>query len=148
MVSVWPKNERSLFFNPGSMNGTRTTWPKQQTWWNTLSSFCSWSWKVLEIFVWKRVAPLTHGSKRNIAYIDKVTYIIQYWLRISYALNRFNSCCELLQTRFFPTDFKIYGVTGIKINRVISIHNRALRLRFEDKLHSLLYSEESDSILK
>ncbi|XP_075874195.1 leucine-rich repeat-containing protein 9 isoform X2 [Nelusetta ayraudi] len=60
----------------------------------------------------------------------------------------FNSCCELLQSRFFPSDFKIYGVTGIKINRIISIHNRALRLRFEDKLHSILYREESDSILK
>ncbi|TMS21605.1 Leucine-rich repeat-containing protein 9 [Larimichthys crocea] len=40
-------------------------------------------------------------------------------------------------------DFKVHGITGIKINRVIRIHNSALRLRFEDKLHSLLSSEES-----
>lgn len=82
-------------------------------------------------------------------HFDKVSAALRrYRLLISCAPNRFNSCCELLQTRFFPSDFKIYGVTGIKINRIISIHNRALRLRFEDKLHSILYRDESDSILK
>nr|XP_046268045.1 leucine-rich repeat-containing protein 9 isoform X2 [Scatophagus argus] len=56
---------------------------------------------------------------------------------------KFTSCCDLLLSRFSHSDFKVYGITGIKINRVIRIHNSALRLRFEDKLHSLLASEES-----
>ncbi|XP_038584816.1 leucine-rich repeat-containing protein 9 isoform X3 [Micropterus salmoides] len=55
----------------------------------------------------------------------------------------FTSCCDLLLSRFSHSDFKVYSITGIKINRVIRIHNRALRLRFEDKLHTLLANEES-----
>ncbi|XP_059209989.1 leucine-rich repeat-containing protein 9 isoform X3 [Centropristis striata] len=55
----------------------------------------------------------------------------------------FTSCCDLLQSRFSHSDFKVYNITGIKISRVIRIHNSALRLRFEDKLHTLLASEDS-----
>ncbi|XP_070836208.1 leucine-rich repeat-containing protein 9 isoform X2 [Chaetodon trifascialis] len=55
----------------------------------------------------------------------------------------FTSCCDLLLSRFCQSDFKVHGITGIKINRVIRIHNSALRLRFEDKLHTLLASDES-----
>ncbi|KAL0969049.1 hypothetical protein UPYG_G00222010 [Umbra pygmaea] len=55
----------------------------------------------------------------------------------------FTSCHELLLSRFCAWDYKVYGVEGIKINRIIRIHNRPLRLRFEDKLHTLLASEES-----
>uniref|UniRef100_A0A3P8UAJ0 Leucine rich repeat containing 9 n=1 Tax=Amphiprion percula TaxID=161767 RepID=A0A3P8UAJ0_AMPPE len=55
----------------------------------------------------------------------------------------FTSCCDLLLSRFSPSDYKIQGVIDIKIDRVIRIHNSALRLRFEDKLHSLLPSEDS-----
>uniref|UniRef100_A0A3Q1ARH7 Leucine rich repeat containing 9 n=1 Tax=Amphiprion ocellaris TaxID=80972 RepID=A0A3Q1ARH7_AMPOC len=55
----------------------------------------------------------------------------------------FTSCCDLLISRFSPSDYKIQGVIDIKIDRVIRIHNSALRLRFEDKLHSLLPSEDS-----
>uniref|UniRef100_A0A3P8Y1B0 Leucine rich repeat containing 9 n=1 Tax=Esox lucius TaxID=8010 RepID=A0A3P8Y1B0_ESOLU len=55
----------------------------------------------------------------------------------------FTSCYDLLLSRFCAWDYKAYGVTGIRINRVVRIHNRALRLRFEDKLHTLLASEES-----
>uniref|UniRef100_A0A3Q3WLU9 Uncharacterized protein n=1 Tax=Mola mola TaxID=94237 RepID=A0A3Q3WLU9_MOLML len=55
----------------------------------------------------------------------------------------FASCCDLLLSRFSHSDFKVHGIAGIKINRVIRIHNSALRLRFEDKLHSLLFSEEN-----
>ncbi|KAJ8411732.1 hypothetical protein AAFF_G00153700 [Aldrovandia affinis] len=57
----------------------------------------------------------------------------------------FNSCYDLLLSRFCVWDFKGHGVTGIKINRIIRIHNRALRLRFEDKLHALLASEDTFS---
>ncbi|XP_062296863.1 leucine-rich repeat-containing protein 9 [Scomber scombrus] len=55
----------------------------------------------------------------------------------------FTSCCDLLLSRFSHLDYKIHRITGIKITRVIRIHNSALRLRFEDRLHTLLASEES-----
>ncbi|TNN84206.1 Leucine-rich repeat-containing protein 9 [Liparis tanakae] len=57
----------------------------------------------------------------------------------------FTSCCDLLHSRFSHSDFKVRDIAGIKINRVIRIHNSALRLRFEDKLHTLLASKESAS---
>lgn len=62
---------------------------------------------------------------------------------LCYVCNRFTSCYDLLLSRFSHSDYKIHGITGVKINRVIRIHNSALRLRFEDRLHSLLASEES-----
>ncbi|GLD62379.1 leucine-rich repeat-containing protein 9-like protein, partial [Lates japonicus] len=55
----------------------------------------------------------------------------------------FTSCCDLLLSRFSQSDYRVHGITGIKINRVIRIYNSALRLRFEDKLHSLLASEDT-----
>ncbi|XP_061113948.1 leucine-rich repeat-containing protein 9 [Conger conger] len=55
----------------------------------------------------------------------------------------FSSCYDLLLSRFCVWDFGGHGVTGIKINGIIRIHNRALRLRFEDKLLALLTGEES-----
>lgn len=58
-----------------------------------------------------------------------------------YLHDRFTSCCDLLHSRFCHSDYKIHGITGIKIDRVIRIQNTALRLRFEDKLHSLIASD-------
>ncbi|XP_028422571.1 leucine-rich repeat-containing protein 9 isoform X3 [Perca flavescens] len=55
----------------------------------------------------------------------------------------FTSCCDLLHSRFSQSDFKVHSIAGIKVNRVVRIHNSALRLRFEDKLHTLQTSEES-----
>ncbi|XP_062326280.1 leucine-rich repeat-containing protein 9 [Osmerus eperlanus] len=55
----------------------------------------------------------------------------------------FTSCYDLVLSRFCASEYKVHGITGIKINRIIRIHNRALRLRFEDKLHTLLAREES-----
>ncbi|XP_015205713.2 leucine-rich repeat-containing protein 9 isoform X1 [Lepisosteus oculatus] len=55
----------------------------------------------------------------------------------------FNPCCDLILSRFCAWDFKAFGITGIKINQIIRIHNRVLRLMFEDKLHCLLANEES-----
>uniref|UniRef100_W5LPU9 Leucine rich repeat containing 9 n=1 Tax=Astyanax mexicanus TaxID=7994 RepID=W5LPU9_ASTMX len=54
----------------------------------------------------------------------------------------FSSCYDLLLSRFCALDHKPHNITGIKINRIIRVHNRVLRLRFEDKLHSMLTSEE------
>ncbi|KAM9708384.1 leucine-rich repeat-containing protein 9 [Menidia menidia] len=55
----------------------------------------------------------------------------------------FASCCDLLFSRFNPSDYKSHSITDIKIDQVFRIHNSALRLRFEDKLHSLLSSDDS-----
>ncbi|XP_077946052.1 leucine-rich repeat-containing protein 9 isoform X1 [Gasterosteus aculeatus] len=57
----------------------------------------------------------------------------------------FTSCCNLLHSRFSHSDFKVYNIAGITITRVMRIHNRALRLRFGDKFHTLLENEESDT---
>ncbi|XP_054653543.1 leucine-rich repeat-containing protein 9 isoform X2 [Dunckerocampus dactyliophorus] len=50
----------------------------------------------------------------------------------------FNSCGDLLLSRFSGSEYMSLGILGIKINRVIRIHNSVLRLRFKEKLHSLL----------
>ncbi|XP_067277190.1 leucine-rich repeat-containing protein 9 isoform X1 [Pseudorasbora parva] len=55
----------------------------------------------------------------------------------------FTSCYDLLLSRFCVWDYKPQHITGIKINRIIRIHNRALRQRFQDKVHSLLCRRES-----
>ncbi|XP_055009676.1 leucine-rich repeat-containing protein 9-like [Boleophthalmus pectinirostris] len=55
----------------------------------------------------------------------------------------FSICCDLLHLRFCHSDYRAYDVTGVKINKVIRIHNTALRLRFEEKLQMLLNDESS-----
>lgn len=73
---------------------------------------------------------------------DKTSFITLF---ICCVPNRFTSCWDLLLSHFPHSDFKVHGITGIRINGVIRIHNSALRLRFEDKFHSLLASDESTS---
>ncbi|XP_076442127.1 leucine-rich repeat-containing protein 9-like isoform X2 [Babylonia areolata] len=46
----------------------------------------------------------------------------------------FTSCHDLVMSRFCATDYKGQGVVGIKIHRIIRIHNRILRARFDKKL--------------
>ncbi|KAL8572554.1 hypothetical protein ACOMHN_040458 [Nucella lapillus] len=46
----------------------------------------------------------------------------------------FSSCHDLVMSRFCATDYKGQGVVGIKIHRIIRIHNRILRARFDKKL--------------
>ena len=48
--------------------------------------------------------------------------------------HRFSSCHDLVMSRFCATDFKPYKVTGVKIHRIIRIHNRILRAQFDKKL--------------
>ncbi|XP_061650866.1 leucine-rich repeat-containing protein 9 isoform X3 [Phyllopteryx taeniolatus] len=55
----------------------------------------------------------------------------------------FTSCRDLLLSRFSLADYMSHGITGIRINRVVRIHNSGLRLRFKDKLHTLLAREDS-----
>ncbi|XP_063003742.1 leucine-rich repeat-containing protein 9 [Elgaria multicarinata webbii] len=54
----------------------------------------------------------------------------------------FNSCYELILARFCAWDFKPYGITGVKVNRVIRVHNRMLRLKFEEKFQDFMDKED------
>ncbi|XP_063691021.1 leucine-rich repeat-containing protein 9-like isoform X3 [Bolinopsis microptera] len=60
----------------------------------------------------------------------------------------YNSCAELVQSRFCSADFKNLGITGIKINRIFRIHNRILRAQFEEKLDELLERESPADLAK
>ncbi|XP_055025567.2 leucine-rich repeat-containing protein 9 isoform X2 [Misgurnus anguillicaudatus] len=55
----------------------------------------------------------------------------------------FTPCYDLLLSRFCALDYKPHHITGMKINRIVRIHNRALRLRFQEKLDSLVSVESS-----
>ncbi|XP_034051302.1 leucine-rich repeat-containing protein 9 isoform X2 [Thalassophryne amazonica] len=59
----------------------------------------------------------------------------------------FAHCSNLLLSRFSHLDYTVPGITGVKIRRVIRIHNHALRLCFEDQLNSLLASKEANICL-
>lgn len=55
---------------------------------------------------------------------------------------RFNSCYELILSRFCTWDFRPYGITGVKVKRIIKVNNRILRLKFEEKLQKFLDNED------
>ncbi|XP_041514376.1 leucine-rich repeat-containing protein 9 isoform X1 [Microtus oregoni] len=54
----------------------------------------------------------------------------------------FNSCYELILSRFCTWDFRAYGITGVKVKRVIKVNNRILRLKFEEKFQRFLDNED------
>ncbi|XP_074249270.1 leucine-rich repeat-containing protein 9 isoform X2 [Saimiri boliviensis] len=54
----------------------------------------------------------------------------------------FNFCYELILSRFCAWDFRIYGITGVKVKRVIKVNNRILRLKFEEKFQKFLENED------
>ncbi|XP_008066255.1 leucine-rich repeat-containing protein 9, partial [Carlito syrichta] len=54
----------------------------------------------------------------------------------------FNSCYELILSRFCTWDFRTYGITGIKVKRIIKVNNRILRLKFEEKFQKFLDNED------
>uniref|UniRef100_A0A3B3D7C6 Leucine rich repeat containing 9 n=1 Tax=Oryzias melastigma TaxID=30732 RepID=A0A3B3D7C6_ORYME len=60
----------------------------------------------------------------------------------------FNSCCNLLVSRFASSEYKTLNVTDIKVDRVFRIHNSALRHRFVEKLHSLMGNEDAAAFLQ
>lgn len=55
---------------------------------------------------------------------------------------RYNSCYELILSRFCTWDFRAYGITGVKVKRVIKVNNRILRLKFEEKFQKFLCDED------
>ncbi|XP_063435746.1 leucine-rich repeat-containing protein 9-like [Mytilus trossulus] len=50
----------------------------------------------------------------------------------------FSSCPDLVLSRFCASDYKDHNVSGIKIHRIIRIHNRMLRTWFDDILSSIV----------
>lgn len=55
----------------------------------------------------------------------------------------FSSCCELLLSSFSLSDYKIQGITGIRVDSAFRIFHRAMKRRFDDKIHSLLARKHS-----
>ena len=51
---------------------------------------------------------------------------------------RFTSCHDLVLSRFCAADYREHGIVGIKIRRIIRVHNRILRSRFDEKLLSIV----------
>lgn len=56
----------------------------------------------------------------------------------------FSSCHDLVLSRFCASDYRDHSVTGIKIHRIIRIHNRMLRTRFDDVLSSIVDDPEGE----
>ncbi|EMP30661.1 Leucine-rich repeat-containing protein 9 [Chelonia mydas] len=70
--------------------------------------------------------------------LDALRERITFWNR---KLDEFNSCYDLILSRFCAWDFKAYSITGLKINRIIRVHNRILRMIFEEKFQMFLDKE-------
>ena len=47
------------------------------------------------------------------------------------------SCKDLITTRFASEDLDAYGISGIHIPKVVRIHNRFLKNKFEEKMEML-----------
>ena len=45
-------------------------------------------------------------------------------------------------SRFCSADYREHGIVGIKVRRIIRVHNRILRSRFDEKLLSIV--DEAD----
>nr|XP_033808784.1 leucine-rich repeat-containing protein 9 isoform X2 [Geotrypetes seraphini] len=54
----------------------------------------------------------------------------------------YNSCYDLILSRFCAWDFKMYGVTGVKIKRISKVNNRILRQKFEEAFQAFFDQEE------
>eukprot|EP00756_Hemistasia_phaeocysticola_P022288 Hpha_TRINITY_DN15823_c2_g1::TRINITY_DN15823_c2_g1_i1::g.189078::m.189078 len=50
----------------------------------------------------------------------------------------YQSCVDLVRSRFFASDFERFGIKDVRITKVTRIHNRFLRNRFEDRLDQLV----------
>lgn len=50
----------------------------------------------------------------------------------------FVSCAELIKSRFDANDFAPLGIVDINIKRVIRIHNKFLKNKFEEKMEALV----------
>jgi hypothetical protein len=46
----------------------------------------------------------------------------------------YTSCIDLIDSRFKSDEFEPYNIENIKIKRIQRIHNRFLRVKFEERL--------------
>ena len=67
--------------------------------------------------------------------IDSTNILLKFF-NISYS--RFTSCHDLVLSRFCSADYREHGIVGIKVRRIIRVHNRILRSRFDEKLLSIV----------
>ncbi|KAL4237983.1 Leucine-rich repeat-containing protein 9 [Mactra antiquata] len=56
----------------------------------------------------------------------------------------FTSCHDLVLSRFCAADFRDHGIVGIKVRRIVRLHNRTLRARFDEKLMSIVDDAEGE----
>ncbi|XP_052269181.1 leucine-rich repeat-containing protein 9-like isoform X5 [Dreissena polymorpha] len=56
----------------------------------------------------------------------------------------FTSCHDLVLSRFCASDYREHGIVAIKIRRIIRLHNRILRNRFDEKLTSIVDDPEGE----
>ena len=54
----------------------------------------------------------------------------------------FRSCAELVNSRFLAHDFTGLSISGIRVNRVIRVHNRYLRSRFDKHMQKFADKKE------
>ena len=47
---------------------------------------------------------------------------------------RLTPCHDLLLSRFCAVDYRDCGIVGLKVHRIMRVHNRILRTRFDDSL--------------
>ncbi|XP_053700344.1 leucine-rich repeat-containing protein 9 isoform X2 [Synchiropus splendidus] len=60
----------------------------------------------------------------------------------------FTTCDELLLSRFTHLDYRPLGIVGIKTKRVVRVQNRDLRLRFEEKLHTVVTGGDAAHLMQ
>ena len=56
----------------------------------------------------------------------------------------YNSCIDLVRSRFNGDQMRPFGIMGINVTRVTRIHNRFLRNRFEDRLEQLVCPSDTN----
>ncbi|XP_041353285.1 leucine-rich repeat-containing protein 9-like isoform X2 [Gigantopelta aegis] len=59
----------------------------------------------------------------------------------------FNSCQDLVLSRFCVADYREHGIVGLKIHRIIRIHNKILKMRFDEKLSSQVENRDGEYYL-
>jgi len=47
-------------------------------------------------------------------------------------------------SRFCAIDYRDHGIAGVKIHRIIRVHNRMLRSQFDEKLNSIVDDGEAE----
>lgn len=60
----------------------------------------------------------------------------------------YQSCVDLVKSRFAPEQMEAFGIIGINVSRVTRIHNRFLRNRFEERLEQMVDLSDSPAAYK